>query len=131
MSSLRKEIRVVIVGLGRVGSTFLKKFSEMEGRGVKIIATVEKQADAPGIKIAMEKGIPIYKATRDIIAMGESVDIIFDLTGNPEARRALRSELARSGNQHTVLAPEIIAYLVWSIMSHGQEFPNNHAKQGY
>ncbi len=63
--------------------------------------------------------------------MGESIDIMFDLTGNPDARRALRSELARSGNQHTVIAPEVVAFLIWDLMGETAAFPGEHPSKGY
>ena len=34
----KKKVNVAIVGLGRVGSTFLAKLAEREGQGVSIVA---------------------------------------------------------------------------------------------
>lgn len=45
--------------------------------------------------------------------MGDKVDIIFDLTGEPETRKALREGMMESKNGHTVIAPEVMAHLLW------------------
>lgn len=127
----KKEVRVAIVGLGKVGSTFLSKLAERGKQGVKIVGASEKDSKAPGVAVAKSKGVSVYADSKEIVAMGESVDIIFDLTGNPDARRQLRSELARSGNQHTVIAPEVIAFLMWDFMDGGSELPVTHKKGGY
>jgi len=131
MAEEKREVRIAIVGLGRVGSVFLSRLSEKESAGLKIVACAEKRDDAPGVEVAKNKGIPVYKDTKEIVAMGEDVDVIFDLTGNAEARKNLRGELARSGNQHTVIAPEVIAYLIWDLMGETEELPQAHQRKGY
>ncbi|MBI3753731.1 MAG: homoserine dehydrogenase [Deltaproteobacteria bacterium] len=127
----KKEVKTAIVGLGKVGSTFLKKLLEKERQGIKVICVAEQTQDTPGIKLAKDKGIKIYNSPEDLLSPGEELDIIFDLTGNPNARKALRSGLARTGNLHTVIAPEVVAYLVWDLIAQGEEFPESGAKRGY
>ncbi|MBI5874555.1 MAG: hypothetical protein HZB81_01695 [Deltaproteobacteria bacterium] len=128
----KKEVKTAIVGLGKVGSTFLKKLLERERQGIKVIAVAEQTKDVPGMKLAKDKGIKIYGSPDELLSIGEELDVIFDLTGNADARKALRNSLARTGNQHTVIAPEVIAFLVWDLISQGsEEFPESGAKRGY
>lgn len=131
MAEEKKEVKVAIVGLGQVGSMFLSKLSEREGKGVKIVAAAEISSDSPGVGAAKELGITVHSDSKEIVAMGESIDIIFDLTGNTDAKRSLRSELARSGNQHTVLAPEVVAFLMWDLMGEEGALPGAHSAKGY
>lgn len=131
MAVEKKKVNVAIVGLGRVGSTFLAKLAEREGQGVSIVAAAERDAKSAGVGIAKGKGIKVFGDTKDIVTMGDEVDIIFDLTGNPDARKNLRGELARSGNQHTVIAPEVVAFLIWDLMGAKEDFPGDHKKSGY
>lgn len=127
-----KIVKVAVAGLGRVGTTFLEKLSESVHYGIDIVAAVDFSADAPGREVALKKGITLCDDTKEVIAMGDSVDLIFDLTGSQEARSVIRRELARSGNQHTILAPEIVAYLMWNMMSEGESFPDHHSgNEGY
>jgi len=130
MAADRRELKIAIVGLGRVGTAFFNKFIERKN-GIKIVAAVEMNDKAIGITVARSKGIPIYKTSRELVSSSENVDIIFDLTGNADTRRTLRSELARSGNQHSVIAPEVIAYMIWDLMGETADFPGDHQEKGY
>ncbi len=126
-----KVIKVAIAGLGRVGCTFLEKLSS-NSYGVEIVAAVDTSPDAPGRTVAEDKGIKVCDETKNLVAMGEEIDLIFDLTGSAEARTIIRGELARSGNQHTVLAPEVVAFLMWNMMGDGESFPDHHSgNDGY
>lgn len=126
-----KEVKIAIAGLGRVGSRFLQKLTEQRSSGVKIIAVAEGNPDAPGVKIAEDRNIKVYRDVRDIVKLGDSIDVIFDLTGSMEVRKALRSGLAESNNRHTVVAPEVIAFLIWALVASGEAFPDSHALAGY
>lgn len=127
-----KEVKIAIAGLGRVGSLFLKKMTEQKGRGTKIVGLVEASLDAPGVKIAEKENIKVYPTVQDLLRLGDSVDVIFDLTGSMEVRKALRSGMSESNNRHTVIAPEIMAFLIWDLIASGEAFPENHSSlQGY
>ncbi|MEN6587215.1 MAG: hypothetical protein ABFE02_14340 [Sulfuricella sp.] len=107
--------KVAIVGLGRVGSAFLDELLCLTGKGVKVAYAVEKN-DTPGKKAAEAAGVKILSID-ELIALGEDVDIVFDLTGIAEVRKELREKFFASNNRHTVIAPESIAHFLWSIMS--------------
>lgn len=126
-----KDVKIAIAGLGRVGSKFLQKLTDRISSGVKIIAVAEANPDAPGVKIAEAREIRVYRDVQDIVKLGDAVDVIFDLTGSIEVRKALRSGLAESNNRHTVVAPEVVAFLIWDIMAAGEAFPTSHAATGY
>ena len=127
----KRDLKVAIAGLGQVGTTFLNKFADKMGGGVEIVAAAEINNEAPGIQVARDKGINVVTDPRELVAMGEEIDIIFDLTGNEDAKKSMRSDLARSGNHYTALVPEIVAYLVWNLMGETTVLPDKHAKIGY
>jgi predicted dehydrogenase len=128
---VKTQFKVAIIGLGRVGSTFLSKLSKIENIGVDIVAAVEKDTNAAGNTVAQSSNIPVYTDPKTVIELGESVDIIFDLTGVPDTRKLMRSYLARSGNQHTVLVTEVMAHFIWSFMEDVGGFPDFHPDKGY
>lgn len=125
-----KIINVAIVGLGRVGSTFLKKLVECERKGISIVAVAEKDDNSEGLRLARENGINIL-GDEQIIALGNKVDIIFDLTGNNEARRSLRMAMVKSSNAHTVIASEIVAFFTWNLIGEEGGLPDAHEVKGY
>jgi glyceraldehyde-3-phosphate dehydrogenase/erythrose-4-phosphate dehydrogenase len=128
MKTPKKEVKAAIVGLGRVGSIFLKKAIERKDHGINIVAAAEKSQSAPGIQIAKDNGIRVYGDGKELVEMGDDIDIIFDLTGDPRVTMFLQRALFRSKNLHTVLAPEAFAHYVWSLMAADEEFPDHHMK---
>lgn len=66
------------------------------------------KAKAAGIKIA---------TLDEIVGMGDTIDVIFELTGLMEVRKELREKLAASNNRHTVIASETIARVIWALIS--------------
>ena len=58
-----------------------------------------------------------------MIKLGDHVDIIFDLTGDPLVRKALRLQMRDSENTHTVIAPEVVARLLYYFFSEGAKLP--------
>lgn len=119
---------IALVGLGRVGSTFLRTVSNKQDR-VNLVCAVES-SDTPGKTQAIAAGVKM-STLGEITAAGNKLDIIFDLTGNPEVRKQLRELLAQNKNQHTVIAPESVARLIWSLISdEALPAPEGH-KTGY
>ena len=128
---MSKKINIAIVGLGRVGNTFLEKLLENKGNGISIVAVAELDASSPGVDLARRHGLTIYKDAVSIIAMGDKVDVIFELTGDHSAKRDLRMAMVQSSNSHTMIAPEIMAFLIWDLIAAGRELPDAHGLTGY
>ena len=127
---MNKKINVAIVGMGRVGSTFTKKLLEYEDNNISIVAVAEIDENAAGLKFVKERGIKVC-SNQQIIAMGDTVDIIFELTGNSEAKRNLRMAMVTSDNSHTVIVPEIMAFFVWNLITEEGHLPDAHVIKGY
>lgn len=121
-------MKIAIVGLGRVGSEFLRQMMVLKEKGVEIIAAVEP-ADTIGKKDAMAKGISL-KSLQEIAEMGNAIDIIFDLSGKSEVRKEIRKCLHDRKNLHTVVAPEIILSLLWMFIEE-KPLPDVHDHKGY
>lgn len=111
------QINVAIIGLGRVGSTFIKKLNNFASRGISIVAVVEKSNDSPGLAFAREKGISILSHESDIVEMGDKVDVIFNLTGSTVVERSMKLAQVRKGNSHTVIVSRSVAELMWRLVT--------------
>ncbi len=118
----------VIIGLGRIGSAFLGAILERRQR-INLLCVAEL-ADTPAKRQAMEAGIPTASID-DIIAMGDKIDIIFDLTGIADVRRELREKLVAAKNDNTVIASETIARFIWSLISDDELPLIEGRKMGY
>jgi predicted dinucleotide-utilizing enzyme len=120
---------IAIVGLGRVGSIFLDELLSRPNKDIEVVAVAEN-GETSGKILAKARGIEILSIDA-LIAKGDSIDILFDLTGVPAVRRELREKLMASDNNHTIIATETIARLIWSLLSSDVALPAVHAKTGY
>lgn len=110
------KIKVAILGLGNVGQEFAEQLLERIQEGgmpIDIVGVAHRHMDSPEVLGFQQSGVPVFADALQITELGESVDIIFDLTGNAETRTALRERLQESGNRHSVIAPETFAKLLW------------------
>jgi predicted dinucleotide-utilizing enzyme len=107
--------RIAIIGLGRIGSSFLEQMLQRRKRGLEVVC-VSEPSDTPGRQRAIQAGIAL-KTLDEIVALGHGVDVIFDLTGRTEVRRELRDKLVTTKNRHTVIASESIVRVMWALVS--------------
>jgi len=110
------KIKIALLGLGNVGQEFAEAFLEMiqeGGKPIEIAAIAHHDLGSPVALGFQQNKVPSFEDALGVIGMGEEIDIIFDLTGNSTTRTELRKGLQASNNQHTVIAPEMIAKLLW------------------
>ena len=117
---------VAVIGLGRVGAVFLERLLTRDLPGLNIVAVCDI-APTQGRRLAEEYGVPA-KSIDELVDMGDQVDILFELTGNPQVRLDLRNRYFNARNTHTVILPEIVARMIWGLMG-GGELPDVHAPQ--
>lgn len=125
-------VKVALLGLGEVGETFAEHFLEKiqeDHVKVEIVAAAHHNLESPVALGFSQNGVPVFKDALEVVSMGARVDIIFDLTGDPELRKKLRVALQETHNQHTVIAPEVVAHLLWNFFGEG-DLPHS-AKTGY
>lgn len=120
---------IAIVGLGKLGAAFLEELLGQSNESVEIVAVVEKN-NTPGQALAKARGIRNLSID-ELIAMGEDLDILFDLTDAATVRQELREKLRAAGNRHTIIATENIARMVWTLIARGADLPRAHASAGY
>ena len=121
-----KTIRVALVGLNEAGEIFAEHFLEQiqEGRKpVEIIAVADPNPNSPVALGFAQNRVPVYTDPAEVARLGERLDIIFDLTGDPSIRQKLRLELLEKRNLHTVIASEEVARLLWCFFNEKKDFP--------
>jgi len=116
------KIKIALLGLGEVGQEFAEHFLEIiqeEGKAVEIIAVAHHDKDSAVALGFQQSGVKFFENAVDVVQLGEEIDIIFDLTGSDETRQKLRKGMMETNNRHTVIAPEMMARLLW--MFFGEE----------
>ncbi len=106
---------IAIIGLGRIGSAFLTEMLKKKSGGINLAYVAEKM-DTPGKAQAIAAGIQVVSLD-DMVALGDKLDVIFELSGLADVRNELRHKLAAAGNHHTIIASETIARLIWALIS--------------
>jgi len=125
-------VKVALLGLGDVGEVFAEHFLEKiqeEHVNVEIVAVAHRDLESPVALGFSQSNVPVFQDALEVVSMGAKVDIIFDLTGDPELRKKLRTALQESHNHHTVIAPEVVAQLLWNFFGEG-ELPSS-GQTGY
>lgn len=110
------KIKVALLGLGEVGQEFAENFLEIiqeGGKNVEIVAVAHHDKESAVALGFQQSSVKFFENAVDVVKLGEEVDIIFDLTGSSETRQALRKGMMDSDNRHTVIAPEMMARLLW------------------
>ncbi|QID32711.1 serine kinase [Pampinifervens florentissimum] len=120
-----RRINVAIAGLGRVGSQFLDALLSVRSDNVRVIAVAEPKEDLQSVKLAKEKGIAYFRDARSMLeSLEDSIDVLFELTGDAVVKSDLHEILVKTGNKKTVIVPEPVAYLIWSLITEGaKEYP--------
>jgi len=119
---------IAVVGLGQVGSAFLRELLGQSNPSVEIVAVVESGRTA-GRALAEKHGIRIV-SINELIMMGDTLDILFDLADDAAVRQELKDKLRASGNHHTIIATENIARMIWTLISSGAPMPMGQSKTG-
>lgn len=113
---MSNKIKIALLGLGEVGQDFAEAFLEMiqeAGKPIQIAAIAHRHLDSAVALGFQQSGVPAFENAQGIVDMGDNIDIIFDLTGDADTRTNLRKALQASNNKHTIIAPEMIAKLLW------------------
>lgn len=111
---------IAIIGLGRIGSAFLRQILKKLNHGLALVCVAEA-TDTPGRQLAQQAGIQVCTLD-DIVAKGDGINVIFELTGLADVRRELREKLVASQNRQTVIASESIVRVIWALIS-DEELP--------
>ncbi len=130
---MSNKVRVALLGLGSVGEIFAENFLEKiqeEHANVEIVAVASRDLESPVAMGFVHSKIPVFRDALEVIDLGDQVDIIFDLTGNAQLRKDLRARLQATNNRHTVIAPEVVAHLLWNFFGEVGELPRS-SETGY
>jgi predicted dinucleotide-utilizing enzyme len=127
-----KEVSVLMIGVGRVGSRFYEKFRALGPKRVNLLGVCERDSGHPFLHRVEKDGVPVYPDYRKAIReLGPKVDIIFDTTNVAPVKQDIRNLLAEEKNHHTVLLPLVVSYLLWHMAAPEEDLITDHDDPGY
>ncbi|MBK3777310.1 oxidoreductase [Azospirillum sp. YIM DDC1] len=107
--------RIAVIGAGETGTPLLTQL--LDASFVEILGVADLDAEAPGMRLARERGVATTTDFMDLARLGEAVDVLIDVTGVPKVREALRQHMQDSGNTHTLIVHEMVVQLMLSLLS--------------
>ncbi|AWJ84827.1 oxidoreductase [Azospirillum sp. TSH58] len=107
--------RIAVIGAGETGTPLLTQL--LDAPFVEILGVADLDAEAPGMRLARERGVATTTDFMDLARLGEAVDVLIDVTGVPKVREALRQHMQDSGNNHTLIVHEMLVQLMLSLLS--------------
>ncbi|GAA4251597.1 oxidoreductase [Azospirillum formosense] len=107
--------RIAVIGAGETGTPLLTQL--LDASFVEILGVADLDAEAPGMRLARERGVATTTDFMDLARFGEAVDVLIDVTGVPKVREALRQHMQDSGNTHTLIVHEMLVQLMLSLLS--------------
>jgi acetaldehyde dehydrogenase (acetylating) len=107
-----QETKVLLVGAGRGGLALLNLFSRQ--KQVTVIGVVDISADAPGLRLAKQLGIPTGTDYRQFLEYAErgEIDLVINVTGRLEVRKGLLA----SCPDHVEVMGGHSAKLMWDLV---------------
>lgn len=108
-----KVAKVAIVGVGRTGAPLIKDFLKYDY--IQIMGVADVSPDAEGIKLAKESNIYTTTDAMDLAKMGDDVDIIIEVSGDPSVKPKLKEYYQQTGNKHTIIMHDLIVRLMISL----------------
>lgn len=122
-----RKITILMIGLGRIGGKFYEQFTQMNSDNIEIIGISEPNKDNPLLDDAQDRGIPNFADFEEALdQFGTEIDIIMDTSNRAELKQAIRQALQERKNQHTVLVPMVVDYLMWYLLPGSEAIPQSH-----
>ncbi|OEH94569.1 sigma 54-interacting transcriptional regulator [Bacillus solimangrovi] len=114
---------VLIVGAGSGGTAILKMFKETSA--MNIVAVVDVNLNAPGLKLAQQWGIQTGADWRDFLT--DDVNVIVEATGDNRVFKTLLEHR----NKKTVVIPGAVAYITAQLMEEKESLIEKLKDQSY
>lgn len=114
-------ITLLIIGGGQGGFNLIKLFRDMPD--VEIRAVVDKDLNAPGIRLAREQGIPVARDWKPFCRTA-GLDILLNVTGNP----AIHRELDECKPKTAEIIDGKSAHFMWTLVRECQRKENYQQK---
>lgn len=107
------KVRVAIVGGGRTGTPLLEDF--LTRPFIEVVGVADADPESPGARTARAKGI-FYTENADVLAArGNDIDLIIEVSGDPDVKPALKDAFVAQDNRHTIIVHDLIARLIMSL----------------
>lgn len=114
-----ERVRVAIVGGGRMGTPLIMDF--LTRPFIEIVGIADKNPESRGAQLARQYGISFFEDVATLAASGDSIDMIIDVSGDPQVKRQLKDIFIASGNRTTIIVHDLTARLLMSLAADSED----------
>lgn len=125
-----RQQNIAIIGSTSACANFVSAMLALRAKGVNVLGLCAD--DAKAFSEVFDNDVRRINLN-ELIALGEKLDIVFDLSGDDKIRSELRRSLFQSNNRHTVIAPQSFAQLMCALIDCGDDSsaPISRSAVGY
>ncbi|WP_029010192.1 oxidoreductase [Azospirillum halopraeferens] len=105
--------RVAVIGAGETGTPLLRQL--LDAPFVEVLGVADLDADAPGMRLARDAGVTTTTDFMELARLGDTLDLLIDVTGVAKVREALRRHMQDTDNHHTIIVHEVVVQLMLSL----------------
>lgn len=122
---MSEKVRVALIGAGRTGTPLLREL--LNYPYVEFVGVADLNPAAEGLRLAAERGIFTTSEPMVLAARGEEIDVLVEVSGDPELKRKIKEAYEKSGNKRTIILHDLIARLFMSVCTRQTELvPSFH-----
>ncbi len=119
-------LRIAILWLDEFGETFSSLLLEQiqeKGVPMEIVAVCHPDLDSPVVMGFAQNGVKTMTKADDLTDLGEEIDMIVDLSGDPNISHQLRMGMLKNNNLHTVVTRRAVAQMMWYFFGERTKLP--------
>lgn len=113
------KVRIAVVGGGRMGTPLIMDF--LTRPFVSLVGVADVNPESRGAQIAKTHGIFFCEDTSVLAQKGEEIDMIIDVSGDPDVKKSLKQAFIDSNNRSTIIVHDLTARLIMSLAADSSE----------
>ena len=110
---MKDSVSIALIGAGRTGTPLLKELFKYPYVSFAGVADLNDQAE--GMVMARDKGVATFTDPMALVALGDEIDILVEVSGDRSLKQQIKETFERSGNRHTLIMHDLIARLFISV----------------
>lgn len=115
----RDTARVAVVGGGRTGTPLIQDL--LDRPYVDLVGVADVNSESTGALLAKGAGVFFTTDAMELVGMGEDIDLIIEVSGDPDLKPRMKQAYQEQGNRHTIILHDLVARLFISMVSGAQE----------
>lgn len=114
-----ERVSIAVIGGGRMGTPLVMDF--LTRPFVDLVGVVDKNPDSRGAQIAKQHDIFFCTDVSELAQDAENIDMVIDVSGDPQVKKSLKEAFVASGNRTTIIVHDITARLIMSLAADSSE----------